>query len=272
MTAEDLPLGMRLKEQAGWNQTEADWRRMLVLEPGGCFVAELDGEPVGTTCTCTFGKVAWVAMVIVDAAVRGRGLGKALMRHALDFLDGRGVRTVRLDATPLGRPLYETLGFVPQFELARFGGVLPTYAGTGDVRRPRRGELHDAVARDRDVTGTDRLKLLARLFLENHGQLRVKRSAARGLGYLTARPGARAWQIGPCIAGSDTGPHLFESVWSRYQGHAVFLDIPTSNQEAIRLVEPRGLSVQRRLLRMCRGEPVRERVAELWASSGPEMG
>src|SRR5262249_34729790 len=131
MTADDVAVGMRLKERAAWNQTEADWRRILALEPAGCFVAELDGNAVGTTCTCVFGSVAWIAMVLVDPVVRGQGIGTALMRHALAHLDGCGVRTVRLDATPLGRPIYEKLGFVPQFELARYGGVLSTYAGTG---------------------------------------------------------------------------------------------------------------------------------------------
>src|SRR5712692_11935001 len=101
MTAADIPFGMGLKEQAGWNQTEADWQRCLELEPAGCFVAELDGTPVGTTTTCIFGPVAWVAMVLVEAAFRNRGIGTTLMRYALAFLDERGVRTVRLDATPL---------------------------------------------------------------------------------------------------------------------------------------------------------------------------
>src|SRR5205823_2447734 len=88
MTDADLALGMRLKDQAGWNQTEADWRRFLALEPDGCFVAELDATPVATTVTCTFGPVAWLAMVLVEAAVRGRGIGTALAAHALAFLDG----------------------------------------------------------------------------------------------------------------------------------------------------------------------------------------
>src|SRR5690348_4685599 len=112
MTLADIPAGMRLKEQAGWNQLEADWRRLLDWQPDGCFLAELDGAPVGTVTTCRLGAVAWVAMMLVEAGQRRRGIGRALMVHALDDLDARGVRTVRLDATPLGRPLYETLGFV----------------------------------------------------------------------------------------------------------------------------------------------------------------
>src|SRR5579884_3061580 len=95
MTAADLPLGMRLKDRAGWNQAEADWRRYLRLGRDGCFVAELDGTPVGTAVAFVFGPVAWVAMVLVDEAVRGRGVGTALVRHALAFLDGRSVRSVR---------------------------------------------------------------------------------------------------------------------------------------------------------------------------------
>src|SRR3954465_13201950 len=112
MTLADLPTGMHLKDQAGWNQREDDWRRLLAMQPDGGFVAELEGTPVGTVTTCRFGAVAWIAMVLVDEAVRGRGIGRMLVTHALGSLDRHGVCTVRLDATPLGRPLYETLGFV----------------------------------------------------------------------------------------------------------------------------------------------------------------
>jgi len=45
MTTNDLALGLRLSRQAGWNQTGADWVRLLYFEPEGCFVAELDGCP-----------------------------------------------------------------------------------------------------------------------------------------------------------------------------------------------------------------------------------
>lgn len=272
MTADDVALGMRLKEQAGWNQTEADWRRILALEPAGCFIAELDGNPVGTTCACTFGPVAWIAMVLVEASVRGQGIGAALMRHALAYLDGSGVRTVRLDATPLGRPLYEKLGFVRQFELARYGGVLPTYAGTGVVQRVSENELSELLEFDCEVTRTDRRKLLLRLFTEQPDEWRATKLASGGMGFLTTRSGALARQIGPCIAESGAGPSLFEYAWGRYAGQAVFIDIPTTNTKAIQLAEPRGLTVQRHLLRMCRGETVEEQVEALWASSGPEMG
>jgi GNAT superfamily N-acetyltransferase len=272
MTATDLAFGMRLKQQAGWNQTEADWRRALDLEPDGCFVAELDGRPVGTTTTCIFGPVAWVALVLVDATVRGRGIGTALMRHALAFLDERGVRSVRLDATPLGRPIYEKLGFVPQFELARYDGVLPSCGGARWVRPAGRNDLDRLLSLDRDVTGTDRHKLLLDLFTARFADLRVTNVPTRELGFITARPGEKAVQIGPCIAHPDTGHFLLKDAWGRYAGQRVFIDIPTAHTTAVELAEAQGLARQRHLLRMCRGEWVQERIEWLWASSGPEKG
>ena len=35
MTEQDIPLGMRLKTQAGWNQALEDWRRFLAMQPEG---------------------------------------------------------------------------------------------------------------------------------------------------------------------------------------------------------------------------------------------
>src|SRR5438270_5748591 len=102
LSGADLRASLQLSRTAGWNQTEADWRRCLDLQPDGCFVAEWQGTPVGTTTTCVFGNVAWIAMVLVDANHRGKGIGKALMNHALEYLDSAGVASIRLDATPLG--------------------------------------------------------------------------------------------------------------------------------------------------------------------------
>ncbi|HEV3256349.1 MAG TPA: GNAT family N-acetyltransferase [Gemmataceae bacterium] len=272
MTVADLPLGMRLKDQAGWNQTEADWRRLLDLEPDGCFVAELDGLPVGTTATCVFGSVAWVAMVLVDGAVRGRGIGRALMSHALAFLDSRGVRCTRLDATPLGRPIYQKLGFVGQYELARYEGVLPQSDPVAGVEPVRPDQFSRLLQLDREITGTDRGKLLHRLYEERPGDMVVVQGGGDVAGYLTARAGSRAFHIGPCLARAGAGPPLFAAACHRYAGRPVVMDIPQSNAAAVVRAGAMGLTIQRPLWRMCRGEWVHEHIQDLWASSGPEKG
>ena len=116
MTKGDVPSGMRLKELAGWNQTANDWDRFLEASPEGCFVAESHGEVRGTVTTIVYeSRFAWVGMVLVDPDHRGQGIGTQLLLRAIEYLDGLGITTVKLDATPKGKPIYERLGFVTEY-------------------------------------------------------------------------------------------------------------------------------------------------------------
>ena len=96
----DIAAAMELKEFAGWNQTESDWRLLLKLEPEGCFAAVLDDQVVGTTTTTRYGReLAWIGMVLVRPEHRRSGIATKLMKTALDYLKPK-VETVKLDATP----------------------------------------------------------------------------------------------------------------------------------------------------------------------------
>jgi GNAT superfamily N-acetyltransferase len=273
MTIADIPLGMRLKEQSGWNQVEGDWRRLLALQPDGCFVAELDGVSVGTVTTCRFGLVAWVAMMLVDKSFRSHGIGRALMCRALDDLDSAGVHTIRLDATPLGRPLYESLDFVAEATFARYVGVLPPADEPPRLNEIRASEvLGSLTTLDLHVTGTDRGRLLHSLADEYPDSLRVAFEAGEIAGFLLARPGSRARRIGPCIAGERAGPLLLDDARRMYAGEEVTIDSPIANAPAVALAESWGLGVSGLLTRMGRGLPVTEDLNRLWASAGPEKG
>jgi len=272
MTTNDLPLGLRLSRQAGWNQTKADWLRFIDMQPGGCFVAELNGCSVGTTTTCVFDDIAWVAMVLVDKNTRGQGIGTKLLRHSLDFLNARKVKTVRLDATDLGRPIYEKLGFVPEYELARFEGISRLSETTPAVSEAMPELFTDMIEFDSLMTGTDRAKMLGRLFNEFPRNIRILTDGDRIEGFVTLRPGANAIQVGPCTATINAGPALLSDALDRCAGKAVFVDIPTGNVHAVNIAESSGLKIQRRFTRMCRGERIKDDVKAIWASSGPEKG
>jgi GNAT superfamily N-acetyltransferase len=273
MTVADIPFGMRLKQQAGWNQVQADWRRLLDLQPDGCFVAELDDIPAGTVTTCQFGPVAWVAMMLVDESFRGRGIGRSLMRRALDDLDSKGARTIRLDATPLGRPLYESLDFAAEATFARYLGVLPpAQRSPGLPVTPIPEVLEGVVELDRRVSGTDRRRLLLRLIEERPDSLRVAVESREIGGFLLARPGSLATRIGPCIASEQSAQLLLADAHRSYATETITMDIPVSNTAATALAASWGLRMTGLLTRMTRGVPVHEDLQRLWASAGPEKG
>src|SRR5690606_2614485 len=122
MILEDLPFCRHLTAQAGWNQLDADWQRAIELEPSGCFVGVLHGEPVATTTVCCFGKVAWIAMVLVEESFRRQGIARQMLDYALEYCVARAVSCIRLDATKYGWGLYNRLGFTEEYELIRFTG------------------------------------------------------------------------------------------------------------------------------------------------------
>jgi ribosomal protein S18 acetylase RimI-like enzyme len=63
------------------------------------------------------GVRAWIEDVVVDQSARGRGVGEALSRHALDVATRAGARTVELTSRPsrqAANRLYRRLGFQPR--------------------------------------------------------------------------------------------------------------------------------------------------------------
>jgi GNAT superfamily N-acetyltransferase len=119
MTEGDLAFADSLRGMVGWNQTVKDWRRLLDHAPQGCFIAEWDGVPVGTATTTRYGdELAWIGMLLVHPDCRKRGVGQALLEHCLNHL--KQTSCIKLDATPLGKALYDKLGFEVEWPLTRW--------------------------------------------------------------------------------------------------------------------------------------------------------
>lgn len=275
MTRGDVGFGMRLKRAAGWNQTANDWFRFLSLQPNGCFVAESNGFSVATVTYCLFGPVAWIGLLLVDPAYRRRGIATCLMRQMLSELDAVGLPTIRLDATSVGRPLYERLGFRPQYRVHRLSGIPNVRCGRRSIKTQafHWTDWNELWHLDRQIVQIDRAKLLKRLFAENSKRVRIVRRGGRLRGFAVDRAGGIARQIGPLVASdAATGEQLFADVCQNCKRQNVFVDIPESNQTAQLAAEAAGLSKVREFVRMVRGRPCQEDTNRLWASSGPEKG
>jgi ribosomal protein S18 acetylase RimI-like enzyme len=93
-------------------------QRIVDSQATTLLAARLDGKIVGFLALVMFpiptGFRAWIEDVIVDDAARGRGIGEALTKKALDLAEAAGARTVDLTTRPhreaAGR-LYERVGF-----------------------------------------------------------------------------------------------------------------------------------------------------------------
>lgn len=75
------------------------------------YVARAEDVPVGCAMVADHGSNTSVEMVAVVPEARGRGLSGKLLAHALADAAERGIDSSTLIASPLGRPVYERLGF-----------------------------------------------------------------------------------------------------------------------------------------------------------------
>lgn len=252
MTSVDIPAGMRLKEIAGWNQTRSDWERFLRASPQGCFVAERDGAVVGSVATISYqGRFAWIGMVLVDPAVRGQGFGTKLLLKAIEHLDAGGIPSIKLDATPQGKPLYEKLGFASEYEIERWELPHPPALPIAMAA----GEATDALLdRDREVFGADRSELLRSIAFDHPAFVQEIKEQGKLTGYSLGRSGALADHFGPWMAEDEASAReLLRQFLRRSDGRKIFVDALKSHPWASKLLRQQGFQRLRPLTRMYRG-------------------
>src|SRR5262245_23135919 len=238
MTAADLAFADSLRALAGWNQTLNDWKRLLAHEPQGCFLAEWDRVPTGTaTTTCYGSDLAWIGMVLVHPDYRRRGVGTALLQRCLDYLNGRGIYCIKLDATPAGRPVYERLGFQSEWALARWEHACvgqTSAVSTAEFRSWQNSDARLIEAIDRRAFGVSRQSLLQAMANESLHALAHKSEHGGNDGVGMLRDGSRALYLGPAVAASPAaGASLVQGLLTHVVGKQVFWDIPEPNTTAV---------------------------------------
>jgi ribosomal protein S18 acetylase RimI-like enzyme len=269
---EQSGFGARLAGVVGFARARLD---------GEVVVAEAGGELVGVAAGAVFGGTrgtgepgggggggsggsggtGWVGGVAVVPAHRRVGLGGALTEAIVEFLEGRGMATVLLHATALGRPVYERLGFVPETAYVTLSGPTLARASTGAMVRPgRAADLEAVLDLDRTATGEDRRRLLTALWPT--GGL-VAAVDGRTLGYHLASP----WRPGGATIAADsgTGLALLDAVRVA-PGDEVAISVPAANGAAVGWLESAGFQERYRTIRMHRGPRLAWDPAALFAA------
>jgi predicted N-acetyltransferase YhbS len=203
MTGPDIATATVLSREQAWPHREEDWA--LFLEAGEGIVAERVGRVLGTVMAWRYGEdFAAVGMVIVASDVQGQGVGRKLMEAMLHRLAGR---TVVLNATAAGLPLYEKLGFVEAGVIHQHQALGPGVAVAegipgGRVRTMGRLDngLGDLYSR---ASGMERTALFERLAANAHTVVLTRDHQT--VGFAQVRRFGRGWLVGPVVAPDPGG-------------------------------------------------------------------
>jgi len=131
MTEADSEAVRRLDQLAfdGWMQrrgcaepmprrTQANVLSNRARDPEGCFVAEVEGRPIGYVFSRTWGRVGWFGTLGIHPQFQGQGIGRALVHASVAYLDRKGCTTIGLGTMPdepSNIALYARCGFHPDY-------------------------------------------------------------------------------------------------------------------------------------------------------------
>jgi ribosomal protein S18 acetylase RimI-like enzyme len=225
----DIDAASGLSKALGWPHRLEDWKFMFAIGQGLVAVTA-DGEVVGSLMWWPYGQDdAAVGMVIVSGAWQGHGIGRRLMVEARTALPGR---TLHLNATPGGLPLYEKLGFRPcgvveqRQATAMTQPIIPLPQGMR-LRPAGQNDLGAIMALDRAANGLDRHDLLAELLRVGKGI--VVDDGGTVVGYSICRMFGWGKVIGPVVATTAGFAQAMIAHWiGSCAGRFTRLDVPSA--------------------------------------------
>ena len=277
MVLSDMDSLMKLKDAESWNQLEKDWALLISYKESVNLVAILDNRVVGTVTAINYANtVAWIGMMLVDREYRGRGISKLLLLDAIDKLDK--CKSIKLDATPAGRPVYLKLGFIDEYTLYRMTNPSVSKISLSDdlVETKQAGpeDIPGIAAFDKKVFGADRTELITLLYETCPELAWLIKENNRVAGFCLGRRGQNFTQIGPVYASSEKGAKaLIRSAINQIIAQAVVVDIPAEQSETERWLEACGFISQRPFERMyLSNNPHPGNTESQYLISGPELG
>ncbi len=240
MAESDLALALEWAAEEGWNPGLRDAECFYAADPEGFFVAEFDGEPVGSISAVRYGPdFGFLGLYIVRPGFRGRGFGLKLWRRAMEHF---GERNVGLDGVVAQQANYRKSGFHFAHRNIRQrgegGGDDP--GGLADLASVPLGEIarYDATAFPALRPG------FLSAWVRQPGAVALAALDAGALtGFGLMRPCREGFKIGPLLADDpEIADALLRGLRARAGGDPVFLDTPEVNPAAVALAKRHGMA------------------------------
>ncbi|KQT52078.1 hypothetical protein ASG43_20535 [Aureimonas sp. Leaf454] len=274
MQTGDVALALDWAAAEGWNPGLSDAALFHAVDPGGFFVAVEEEAPVGVVSVVRYGAdFAFLGFFMVRPDRRGRGIGRALWRHALAE---RPAATVGLDGVVAQQEAYQRSGFVLAHRNIRYSGAAAVLDGPiAGVRPVAAGDFPVLAGLDTAAFGAARPAFLAGwLQAPGHAALVVEAEGGGLAGFGVLRPCRTGFKIAPLFADTpEAASRLLAALIARAGiGAVVMIDVPEPNVAARTLAETAGLSPVFETARMYRGPAPQLPLDRIFGLTSFELG
>jgi ribosomal protein S18 acetylase RimI-like enzyme len=243
MTRPELDIALAWAKLEGWRPGLHDAEHFYPTDPNGFFIGLLDDEPIGCISGVKYGDdFGFIGFYIVKPERRNQGFGLQLWQAAMNYLQGRNIG---LDGVIEQQHNYQKSGFHIACRHVRYQSTYNNekpVPGTGIV-------AIDALPFEQLLQYDSRYFPAPRAgFLQSW--IKQKQGAALAIlaensisGYGVIRACDGGFRVGPLFANSyRDAEQLLGALLSHIpQSSDFFIDIPESNQDALKLVTGYGM-------------------------------
>lgn len=241
MRRREVEVAVDWAAQEGWNPGNHDAEAFYAADPEGFFIAELDGEPIGSVSVVNYSATfAFAGLYILKPEYRNRGYGSRLfaagMAHA-------GDRNIGGDGVLAMQEKYRTRsGFTLAYRNIRFEGA----GGGNEPEGPvdiAGVPFEPLAAYDARHFPASRPRFLA-------AWLRQEGACGRAVlgedgdvaGYGVVRRCRHGYKIGPLFADTpEIAGEIFLALSAQASSGPVYLDVPEPNAAAVALAQRQGM-------------------------------
>ncbi len=243
ISREELSVPLEWAAEEGWNPGLHDADAFYAIDPRGFFMGFLDGRPISSLSAVSYGpEFGFLGLYIVKKEFRGQGYGWKLWQEALKHLP---TQNIGLDGVVAEQENYKKSGFRYAYRNIRYEGrgrkeklADPQIMAAEDV------SMDELSAYDRSVFLYPRVPFLT-LWIKQPQSLAIcYRSGDTIMGYGMIRPCRTGYKIGPLFSDSPLVANLMLRKMLTFAGpdSPVFLDVPETNPDAVRLAESQGMT------------------------------
>jgi GNAT superfamily N-acetyltransferase len=259
MRASDFPFATKLANTMNWNMATEDFEFMASLEPEGCIIVSDGSERLGIATCISFGEVGWFGNLIVKENIRNKGAGSLLVKHAVNYLQNKGVKTIGLYAYPNLIDFYSNLGFEHNEDFSVLQAEALDSLTAETLPKIGAQKIQAVADFDSKCFGGNRKKLLESIILEKGNLSYYLAEKEAVVGYVTAKVYEKMAEVGPltCPAGHvDDAVLLVRALLGKLTGLSVYALLPKKETALVDILLSVGFKEDFSVSRMFLGSSV----------------
>ena len=273
---QDLETLMSWASQEGWNPGKNDAKVFWDTDPDGFYGCFFEDKLIAGGAIISYnGAYGFMGLFIVHSDYRNDGIGRKLWHFRRDMLISRlqPNASIGMDGVLAMQLFYCKGGFNIAYRDERYEFLSTSFSFSKDISTIESNDIETIVAYDATFFGCARAKFLEGWLNMPESKTFKYKKDNEILGYAVIRKAETGYKIGPLFANNlEIADELLKSCFSAYPNDSVFLDIPTTNNDAVELVKKHGGKYVFECARMYYGKDPNTPINNIYGITTFELG